>query len=618
MPFIKDLLDAYDYIEKHGHPAISFPTIWHEEKASDVEIMIDEEGSLVHITKLERQVTVEDERGRKAKIRGDSDAITPITLYSECRTSSTAAPRPLSDKLKYFQKPVPGDDGRYYESLTKLLEDWNDFAGGNKVLEAILAYVSKGTITSDIYASGIFDDMTEKKKRETIDGCTVRFVVSGVTPEEPWENEELIRSWDRYMESVNTERVVDAVTGKEGIRIHKHGKNILPDNPNGKLFSVCSNENVMLHMVGSRFTDVSQIPPVTWDTSVKVHRMLRWLVRNRAVKIPGRNSTTYWMCFSKTEPINMDFDAFAEETGMVQPSETGSILRNAIEGKDVTVPDEEITVATVDYCTPGRIAVVFYESVSSTLFFEGLKQWRERYACDTSGGNKFYPSLYRIVMHAYGKYDKKKGKFYLNDAVRQRQMNRLLRCMLENRDIPADIVKSAVNNVENMSHEPEVMEDMITTAYALLKGGGVDMEITDVGQSRSFLYGRLLAIYEAAESGAIYKKNFKKPKDQRTVRQTNARKMWRSYVANPEKTEPLLYEQIYSAYMPKLSPASQRYYDDLIGEIRLLLDAAAKERRALSGEYLMGYTKQKNALRAHSREVKETLKNKESEGEEDE
>ena len=190
-------------------------------------------------------------------------------------------------------------------------------------------------------------------------------------------------------------------------------------------------------------------------------------------------------------------------------------------------------------------------------------------------------------------------------------MNRLMQCLLENRDVPEDFERNIVCNVRTTSYLPEVMDEVIGTACAVLNGNGKGryaMGLDDKNQSRSFLYGRMLAVYEAIENGAIYKKNLGKPQGQKTVRTTNARKLWSAYVSGPEKTEPYLYEKTL-VYLDKLSPDSQRYYDALLSEIRMRLDTAPKEGKALRPEYLIGYEKQKKALRDHSRDVRERLKN---------
>ena len=604
MPLLKDLLDAYENIEKNGHPIVSFPTVWHENKLSDIEIMIDTRGNFLKARRLERWIEEKNEDGKKIKVKGDAEALTPVTLYSECRTGSQAAPRPVSDKIKYFLPEREGVDGKFLSATKDLLDRWNLFAGGNTKLKAIYRYISEGTIRNDLLGSGALDDKPEAKRESLLPDLTARFVISGDNPEKPWEDEDLIRSWDNFMESQAGELVTDVVTGREDSPAHKHGKNILPDNANGKLISTSMSESFIHHMTGERFTETDQAPFVTWRTSVKAHRMLRWLIKNRSVRVSDKGSTTYWTCFSKTEPVHMDYDAFAQESG--QSSSYGRILRDAINGKAFDIPDDDLTVLAMDYSSDGRDSVVYYQSVSSNEFFKTLLKWREKYRVDTRDGY-FYPSLRQIVMHAFGSYDNRTGGLYLNEAIMKKYLNDLMKCFLEGKDIPENIVNSCAGNVSRTSHSQEVMRDILRTACTLLVGGGNTMNITDPDQSRSFLYGRLLAVFDTVEEAAVYKQNLKRSQERKIDRPTNAKKMWSAYTSDPETISARLYGKVTAAYLSKLSKSSRDYYDSLIGGIYEMLSDKEKRGQQLSPEYIIGYTQQKNELRKRSREIKEKL-----------
>lgn len=613
MPLLNDLLAAYTTVEKYGHPLVSFPTIWHEVKAADVEVVLNADGEFVQARKLERWVDAVNEDGRKIKVKGDAESLTPVTLYSECRTGSQAAPRPLSDGIKYYMPEMEGVAGKYLGETITLLDAWNSSIGGDERLYALSRYLSGQTIKHDIIGSGVLDDVPEAKREKKLEDLSLRFVITGVRQKNTWEDEELIRSWDRFMESQADRLVVDVVTGKEGFQAHKHGKNLLPDNANGKLISTSQSEDKLLHMTGERFTDTEQAPYVTFETSVKTHRMLRWLMKNRSVRVADKGSTTYWTCFSKNEPVHMDFDAFAQETGAYPILEQGKLLKYAINGVEFDLPDDELTVLAMDYSSDGRNSIVYYQSVSSVEFFKKLLRWREKYRIDTKDGY-YYPSLRRIILHAFGSYDNKSDDLYVNEAVMKKHLNSLIRCFLEGRDVPENIVMSCVGNVSRTSHAPEVMRNVIATAYVLLTGRGNNMKITDETQSWSFLYGRLLAVFDSIEKAAVYKQNSKRPPERQIDRATNAQRMLNAYVADPKGTAPLLYGKVNSAYLAKLAKSSRDYYDALIRDIYTKLEGTEKTGRRLGPDYIVGYTQQKNALQERSREIKEKLKQSEKTG----
>ena len=610
MPIFKNLLDAYNAVETHGHPQITFPSIFHEVKSATAEATIDTTGQLVSIRPLQKWYVEKGGNGKKVRLRGDNEAVTPVTLYSECRSGSTAQPRPLSDNCKYLIKDP--DDQKYYDSYMALLRDWDVFAGGNKNLQAIMTYLSSGHLTKDLAEAGLAD-MTADDMRDQLDKIAVRFVVKdGARLVKLWEDENLIRSWDAYMANMYAADVLDTVTGTYGHPIHKHPKNILPVNANGKLISTAANEASLLYMTGDRYTDTSQAPPVTWETSVKAHRMARWLCNNRAIRIAGRDHTTYWICFATDDPTHIDFDILSQETGIGSPVEYVKILRDAIEGKEIDIPDGQVIIAALDYSSKGRDAITYYQPVDSSAFFYRLKRWRELYRTDTDSGY-YYPSLYRIVQNAYGHYDTRSGELVVKDVILQKQLNRMMACMLEGRPVPDDIVHQSVINVNNAAFADAVRDYVILNAYTLLAAkysmSGVKMKITDNKQSRSYLYGRLLALYDYIEAAGTYRHNLKRKT--KIDRQTNAVKMWNTYVTRPASTAPLLHGKVMRGYIRYLSKASASYYTKQAEDIYDLLsktETINDKNNPLADDYIIGYTHQKKALRERSKEKREEFK----------
>ena len=146
MPLLKDLLDLYDAIEEQGYPLVGSRSVWCEPKTSDIEITIDTDGHFVRADRLERWIKVKNENGKEETRKCSVEALTPVTIYSECRTSG-AAPRPLSDSGKYFMPEQAG--GRYFSKTMDLLKRWNASAGGILKLEALIRYLSAGTILKE-------------------------------------------------------------------------------------------------------------------------------------------------------------------------------------------------------------------------------------------------------------------------------------------------------------------------------------------------------------------------------------------------------------------------------------------------------------------------------------
>ena len=612
MPLFKDLIDLYDEMEKTGHPDMQFPSVWHEEKSAGYEVAVDLKGNFVSVRKIEKFSVETNGTGKKIKVPIKTAVVTPVTAISESRTGYMVAPRPLLEKVKYvagdLDKYVNGDFNYYHINYTAMLENWCHFSHGNEKLSAILAYVKNDTLAGDLLAA-LDGELTEKKLPET----TIRFIVKGADPEEPWKDKALMGSWDRYMERDSTDVILDQCTGTYGRRSFKQPKNIMSENPNGKLISVCGKEQSFMHMVGNRFSDPEKdAPNITIETSAKVHRMLRWLITNRSIKIRTNDGCTVWTCFASKDPRTGMFEYINHAAGY-GPADQGQILQDLAAGKNVELPRGKMTIVALDYASPGRDSIVYYESADPAEFFSRIQTWRDRYGLAYESGKKYHLSLRSIATHAYGNYTTQNG-FTVKDAVMKKAMCRLMECMLTGRPVPDDIVHMAVDNVSRTAHwSKDVHDQVLQTARILVAakdryriGEG---QMPDVEKSRSYLYGRLLATYEWYETAANYKRSLKTKK--KIDRPTNARKLWQACVSDPEKMVPRLHERVIRGYSSWLSPKSQKEYQYILDDIYSLIDEASaniSRHRPLDETYLLGYTYQRGVLKKRSEEKRTSAK----------
>lgn len=612
MPLFKDLIALYDEMEKTGHPDMQFPSVWHEEKSAGYEVAVDLKGNFVFARKIEKFRTETTENGKKIKIPVKTTVVTPVTAMSESRTGSRAAPRPLLEKVKYIagdlDKYVEGNFALYHRSYVDLLEGWCRFSDNSEKLSAILTYVKNSTLAGDLLGT-LEGERAEKKLPEAV----IRFVVKGADPEEPWNDKALMESWDRFMGEDKTDIILDQCTGTYGQKSFKQPKNIIPENPNGKLISVCGKEQSFMHMTGNRFSDPEKdAPNISIETSTKAHRMLRWLVANRSLKIRTNDSCTVWTCFSLKGPNTGMFEYINHAAGY-GPADQGKILQDLAAGKTVELPGVGMTIAALDYASPGRDSIVYYESVDAAEFFSRIQAWRERYGIAYESGKKYYLSLYSIASHAYGNYTAQNG-LTVKDAVMKKAMCRLMECMLTGHPVPDDIVRMAVNNASRTAHcGREIQDQVLQTACTLVAAKDRyrigERQMPDMEKSRSYLYGRLLAIYEWYETAATYKRSLKTKK--KLDRPTNARRLWQACVSDPEKMMPRLHEKVIRGYSSWLSTKSQKEYQHMLDEIYALLKEAStdiSQHRPLEETYLLGYTYQREVLKKRSEEKRTSAK----------
>lgn len=107
-------------------------------------------------------------------------------------------------------------------------------------------------------------------------------------------------------------------------------------------------------------------------------------------------------------------------------------------------------------------------------------------------------------------------------------------------------------------------------------------------KTRDYLYGRLLAIADRLEGHALYNSGEK--------RDTNAARYMQQFADRPNKTWRQIYLSL-SPYMSRLGGA--KYYKDMMDEVMCKFDPIEDftSDRPLSGEFLLGYHCQREALR---------------------
>lgn len=108
-------------------------------------------------------------------------------------------------------------------------------------------------------------------------------------------------------------------------------------------------------------------------------------------------------------------------------------------------------------------------------------------------------------------------------------------------------------------------------------------------RDRSYQYGRLLAVLEKAEKDTY---------DKEGSRETNAMRLLSVFAQRPQYAGRIIWEQVKTAYYPRLKPSAQAYYDGLIGEIWDVISTFPENElnRPLEDSYPAGYSLQRKAL----------------------
>lgn len=554
----------------------------------------------------------EDSKGKSQK--SEKKIIIPATQKSAGRSSTSAktSPHPLCDKLMFM---CP-ENKESYEAYLEQLQDWCDSEFACPKIKAILKYVKKGTILTDIASVG------NTKADDFV--CWRVLSASCEEPEEVWKSPSVIDSYINYYQSktdTSPEKALCYVSGEITTPAQLHLKGVVSFAGNAKLIS--SNDATNFTYKG-RFSDDSEALTVGFISSQKAHNALKWVISNDGFRYGNRMFVCWNPKGKKTKnPFASLFPEFSEAEENPTPTNYREILAKTVLGyKNNFKPEDETVTAVFEAASKGRLSVCYYSEMKAEDFLERLRFWDETTAWlyRKHGVTTVLvksPDLKSIIDAAYGvpRTSGENQTVETDEKVLAIAMQRLLLCRLERAPFPADIMRSAVQKCSSLQlYEKLNREKQLFTTCAIIKKYIYDrfkeewnMALEPEKKNRSYQFGRLLAVLEKAERGAF---------DNSEKREPNAIRMWSLFVKRPMYATTVIIEQLKNAYYPRLEPGERSHYDKLIeGIMRVISEFPENEiGKPLGEEYLMGYYLQKDAL--YQKKNNDNDDNNESEDEE--
>ena len=550
-----------------------------------IAITLTDEGEFVKAERIYEPFT--DSKGKTRE--KEKKIIIPTTENSSGRTSSAkSTPHPLCDKLMYM---CP-ESKESYVAYIKQLQEWCDSEFSCPKIRAILTYVKKGTIRTDVSSvKGVKDD----------DFVCWRVLSAGCDePEEVWKSQSVIDSYVRYCRCEadgSPERELCYVSGEQTTPAQQHLKGVVSCFANAKLISANDKSNVTYR---GRFLSDTEALTVGFLSSQKAHNALKWLVANDGVSFGNR-----WMiCWDpkgkKTpSPLASLFSGVATNEKPT-PTNYRYILAMVVQGykKELDMTDETVT-AVFEAATNGRLSVCYYSEMKAYDFLERLRVWDETTAWLHPVFGVTSPILRDIVNASYGvlRTGENMQTVETDEKVLSGAMQKLLLCRLERSPFPADMMRYAAEKCSSLQlFEIQNRKKQLFTTCAIIKKYRYDrfkeewnMALEPEKKNRSYQFGRLLAVLEKAERDAF---------DEGEKREPNAMRMQTLFVKRPMYAAKIIIEQLKNAYYPRLNPKVRGYYDKLIGEIMLVISECPDndKNKPLGEEYLLGYYLQKNAL----------------------
>lgn len=617
MSLLTALLNTYEYCEDHnlvdrhdGTDTVLLP-LYHNTIKSDgkniLNLVFNRKGNLIRADFLPK----------------DDIVIFPITVDSVARSGKNPPPHPLMDKMSYI---IPGDNIGH-ENYMKGLKDFRNFVEDPDVkefLDIFLNFIQKEGFLKEILEETFRDveydfdgekvSFQDGKKTVTYDIPSI-FLTYEVSRFDGAKNVNITNYKDlhdwyiRYVRSLDEELEVCNISGKLQPRAEKH-RGVFG---NAKLISVSNNKETYY----GRFKSGDDIITIGTETSEKIHLMLRYLLQNKNSN-RWLGSTQYLVnWFSDDIGNDADLDLTintqtSEETSEKEKNERPVTILNRdvgtsfFRGRMEFDENSRYYLALLDKSSNGRTSLKSFRELPVSQLVERLRNWENKYYwywTDHESHMKYRqtPSLYRILVNAYG--IERDGRLVLDkDEFIKDQMNKLITSLIDGGEIPKNITKKFMLNIRNRSNYDKTWNNMVSTAMAVLRTGRkgeyddmLDRENTD----RSYLYGRLLYIYEAIES-ATYGNDDK--------RITNAEKFWTAYTTNPAKTMMTL-EQKTQIYLQKLrsqemsddgtkfrvSPYLIREKDEIIEKLSTHYKEGSEINKPLDYNFIFGYYGEKQA-----------------------
>ncbi|MEI7981620.1 MAG: type I-C CRISPR-associated protein Cas8c/Csd1, partial [Bacteroidota bacterium] len=570
---------------------------FHTLKKSDIEIILNGDGDFISAEPITN--------------KGEKEIIIPCTEASAARTSGEA-PHPLCEKIQYCAKDYSGKKRSYYNSYYSQLEKWASSEYTHPMVNAVFQYVKKGKLVEDLITTGkqIFNE------GEDSGDIFVRWKVEipGENETRCWKNRMLFESWKHFSEQQETVDDICMVTGEIHPIAVNHPKRIRNSADGAKLIS--SNDESGFTFKG-RFLTASQSATVSAEVSQKAHSALRWLINRQSFR-NGDQVIVSWAVSGKEIP-----DLFADTLSIFDESDEIKIqeisqpivgdvgqmfarkLNKKIAGYQADLNDStNIVVMGLDSAGPGRVSITFYRELAVSGFFDRIKQWHEQMAwhfnesCEIKsekkkkkiyGNRVFAPSPIIIANACYGKR--------LDDKLKKSTIERLLPCIIDGRQIPIDLVDSALKRASNKcGMDYWEWARTLSVACSLFRCHSIrslninhfkneyTMALEHERTDRDYLYGRLLAIAEQIEEAALYAANEK--------RETSAARLMQRFADYPFSTWRNIESQLvpYKSRLQANRPGTLFKMKNLLDEIHAKFQPGDFEKDSrLSGAYLLGY-----------------------------
>ncbi len=403
-----------------------------------------------------------------------------------------------------------------------------------------------------------------------------------------------------------------------------------------KLISISNNEETYR----GRLKEGPEVIRIGADTSEKIHLMLKFFLEHRDNAQSLYNNTTAVIWFAEDLLNEREFsleDPTMEDdfwNNLVEEYQIESLAdertrdwKKILRGERTLFEaekDDFFYLMMINKISNGRIAIQSSRTIPIMTFLRNLQHWKRTCTWEFwHPKKKEYedktPKPWDIIRFVYG--IERDGKVdCLKNELKSAAFKRLLPSIIDGFPLAKDMARQIFSNYKNRIAYKKNWRYLQYMSCALLnkvrQDQGKEKRLAMLEkdkQTRDYLYGRLLAIYEKVEMDAMTPVSFDKKSEDKgnSLRITNVEKMWAAFFQTPERMLETLHMKI-RPYLDKLK-ANQagryRYYNKLIGEIQTdIRDAEtylANKNKALNEDAVFGYYAQNKDFYLPRTEIKE-------------
>ena len=615
MDFFTSLLKAYEKAEEiglvdqqNGDNPVLLP-LYHTSLKSNgkniISVKLEQDGSLYKAEIMDAE---------------NQTIIFPVTSNSVARSGSNPAPHPLVDKFSYY---VPELSQSQYDDFHKQLASWITYCEEGEVkdfLMKIQQFILQTDFLSNILYSlygehyqreGLkitYSDSDGKNKTVDLSAYFLEFSIvqfHGFKDESVTSYEALHQSFISFITANQDNLGTCNISGRMEQITNKH-RGLMG---NAKIISV-SNKG---EAYKGRFKEREDVFSVGYETSEKIHLMIKYLLENK-------NSSTWlessqylinWFSDDLANESQLDIvkpafnDLFEDDEDekdslvFIKPNEENKKIGSSFfKGRKLFGNDATYYVAILNKTSNGRIALKYFRQVQVSQLLKNMETWQENYSWEAktkSGNYKLRtPTFNDIINVAYG-VDRERYLELDNDSFKSEQYQQLVTALIDGRTIPNTIVKKLEDNIKqrqkyskNWYQVQQVSLAVLQKQYGREFTPMLDHQETD----RSYLFGRLLAIYELFEAQRYALDGSSQE------RITNAERYWNAYTGQPAKMMNHLenkikpYEEVLKLNRPGIWHKLERERKEII-QLLTPLYANKEFTQPLDYKFIFGYYAEK-------------------------